>query len=256
MITKLREDEYAELVPNLMKDPLRNYYNLLGLYSSKRVHDSIFIQHDNGDIVSILFKRMSGALKFYAPGDYDSEEMRSFLKKLDFKALISPQSYCRHLDEDGVFSSRREGSQLAKLRSLAECIQIVDLEMIRALDFKDLNEAAVIYSKVFKSYASMESMDKRLRTNRGRAFGSCINNKLVSVVQTDFETPDIALIVGVATDPNYQNRGFATRLLYFVLDKLVDEGKEVFLEYEGPAAGSLYKKLGFELIDATWHYMR
>jgi hypothetical protein len=28
------------------------------------------------------------------------------------------------------------------------------------------------------------------------------------------------------------------------------------LEYEDPIAGNVYEKLGFEVIDATWHYQK
>ena len=256
MIKRIPEADWKSLVPYLMQDPLRNYFNLLGICSTKQVHESIFGQYDDGALTGLLFKRFTGTLKFYAADNFDSDEMVEFLRKLDFMSLISPYSCCSLLDKKNLFKSRKEGSKLAVLNK-----QLFNTEELNGFDIRELTEAHLeeitgIYAKVFKSFASKDAMRERLVTGRGRAFGLYFKGELASVAQTDFEMKDKALIVGVATEPQYQRNGYGTGLVSYVIDILLTEGKTPMLEYEDPIAGNVYEKLGFEVIDSTWHYQK
>lgn len=53
------------------------------------------------------------------------------------------------------------------------------------------------------------------------------------------------------TDPEHRGMGYATRCIEKVCLELSGEGKGVHLFYKNPAAGRIYKKLGFEDI-GTW----
>ncbi|WP_422486452.1 GNAT family N-acetyltransferase [Gudongella sp. DL1XJH-153] len=256
MIEKLEKEKWQSLIPELMKHTPENYFNLLGLLTRKPVYKDIYVQRNGkGTISSYLFHRLSGTVKFFSEGDYDIDEMADFIQKLQFNKLIGPLTSTKMLEQKNIF---RERSPLTYLCELVYPIQTVktDTSGLRRLEIDDLSQVVEIYLEVFKSFASEEVMENKLKTGRGRAFGLFEENRLVSVVQTDFEQEDSALIVGVATRLNQQNHGYGTKILSYSIEQLQAEGKTLYLEYESPDAGNLYKRLGFKEFETIMEYLK
>ncbi len=55
-----------------------------------------------------------------------------------------------------------------------------------------------------------------------------------------------AMLIGVATDKARRGEGIASDLVYNIAKEFIDKGKTLCLFYDNPAAGSIYKKIGFE----------
>ncbi|WP_431028387.1 GNAT family N-acetyltransferase [Lysinibacillus sp. LZ02] len=68
---------------------------------------------------------------------------------------------------------------------------------------------------------------------------------MVASASTTAENSQSAMIVGVGTKPGYEKRGFATLCMEKLCSELLAEGKSLCLFYDNPAAGSIYKRLGF-----------
>src|SRR5690554_415565 len=256
MIERLEKDRWDSIIPELMEHTVENYFNLLGLLSKKPIYRDIYIQrNDEGRIVSYLFHRLSGTIKFYARGDYDTAELSEFMEKLDFKKLIGPFSSTEALEGASLLERGKPITFLCRLE-IPLGPEVGKTRGIRQLGADDLEKVVEVYLEVFKSFASEEVMEEKLRTGRGRAYGLWDGDRLVSVVQTDFEQETSALIVGVATRLNQQGRGFGTVLMSHVIRILHSEGKKIYLEYENPEAGGLYRKLGFTQFDTVMEYNR
>ncbi|WP_100486780.1 GNAT family N-acetyltransferase [Sporolactobacillus pectinivorans] len=67
----------------------------------------------------------------------------------------------------------------------------------------------------------------------------------VSVVSTTAETHGAAMIVGVCTQKDYRHQGLATACMIKMIAALKAEHKQPCLFYDNPAAGKIYKRLGF-----------
>ena len=253
MIKTLNKEEWINIYDLLLRDPLRNYFNLLGLLGSKDIFKDIFIQEDNKGVESLVFLRKSGTLKLFPVGEFDIKELSEFIKELDFKKVVAPESYCIKLCELGVIKKISTVGYLAALDSKEKYAIDYDLD-IRQLNVEDLREIEEIYKLTFKSYAPTEIMRSRLINSRGRAFGLFIDSNLIAVAQTDFENNSSALIVGVATLPEHQNKGNSTNLMKYLINKLLDENRSISLEYESEAVGRLYSNLGFEIVDRINYY--
>lgn len=80
------------------------------------------------------------------------------------------------------------------------------------------------------------------------AFGVYENGKLCSVAKTTAETEISAMVVGVATLPEYRGKGYAVACVNEMINYcLVKLGmKYICLFYNNPAAGRIYHKAGFE----------
>lgn len=79
------------------------------------------------------------------------------------------------------------------------------------------------------------------------------DNKIVSTVATTAETTKNAMVVAVATDKMYRNKGYASMLMMFLMNLyFTKKHKELCLFYDNPKAGKIYKRLGFRDI-GTWN---
>ena len=66
------------------------------------------------------------------------------------------------------------------------------------------------------------------------------------------ETTQNAMVVAVATRPNYRNKGYASLLMKTLMSIYFHEKKKsLCLFYDNPKAGAIYHRLGFVTI-GTW----
>lgn len=256
MITEIMPSEYHLVKRLLEKDVARNYFILLGLSSKKLVFDKIYGEYKDEELIALLFRRKSGVLQFYAPGEFDLDGLVKLIASLEYDALIGPRSYCEKFLDKGLFTSFIEGAYISKLdkNNILEPIQIK--YKTRDIDLKDLDKIVELYKEVFQSFSSNEVMEEKLINNRGR--GICIeeNGEIIAVAQTDFETKDSAVIVGVATNYNYRCKGLATQCIKLLSNRLIGEGKDVYLQYDNLEAGRIYERLGYRRIDQVIHCKR
>ncbi len=254
MIREIPFSEYNILMKFVEEDVARNYFILLGLSSKKKVFDKIYGEYKEDKLRAVLFRRNSGVLQFFAPDEFDVEGFVRLIYTLSYNSMIGPKSYCDNFLRKGIFNSVKNGAYIAKLdrghRFEPEKIQY----NIRSIEISDLDEIVKLYKDTFKSFSPKEVMEEKLSSCRGR--GICIekNGEIISVAQTDFEKIDSAVIVGVATKNQYRCRGLATACLKELCNTLLQEGKDIYLQYDNLDAGKIYKRLGFDIIDQVIHY--
>lgn len=85
---------------------------------------------------------------------------------------------------------------------------------------------------------------KRINETSDRTAYLEIDNKMVSSCSTIREGEKSAIIIGVVTNPKYQNKGYGTEVLIGLFEMLLKEEKYPYLFYNNPAARSVYKKIG------------
>ncbi|HAS74313.1 MAG TPA: hypothetical protein DCS67_09235, partial [Clostridiales bacterium UBA8960] len=123
----------------------------------------------------------------------------------------------------------------------------------RALHQNDLEEVVGLYKGVFKSFARQEYMVNKLMEGHGRGVIARLNGQLVAVAQTDYETENTALIVGVATRHDHQGKGYGRAIMEALCTPLIADGKTLALQYDSAIAGALYESLGFKRIEQIYY---
>ncbi len=96
---------------------------------------------------------------------------------------------------------------------------------------------------------SADAIKKRILSDDGHIY--IIRNEQNEVISTAgvaTQTPTAAMIVSVATHPNYRNQGLVTACMTKLCEDLLNDNKRPCLFYDNPSAGSIYHKLGFETI--------
>ncbi|MDD3429463.1 MAG: GNAT family N-acetyltransferase [Oscillospiraceae bacterium] len=95
--------------------------------------------------------------------------------------------------------------------------------------------------------AEMEEEERLNLCNGGRGYGAFYEGKLISYAQTSAENSLGAMITGVATLPAWRRRGFAGAVVSSLCQMCFNDGMQFLcLFYDNPAAGSIYRQLGFE----------
>lgn len=256
MIIEIKKDKKYLIKQFVEKDVGRNYFILLGLTSKKEIYDKIYGEYHGDELRALLFRRKSGTLQFYAPGEFDHNGFVELISSLEYNTLIGPKSYCDKFLNQGIFSSSENGAYISKLDKDYKMKPFEIRNNIRDIEVEDLDEIVELYKKVFKSFSPKEVMEEKLIKKRGR--GVCIekDEKIISLAQTDFERSDAAVIVGVATCPDYSAKGLATECLKLLSSRLLQEGKNIYLQYDNLEAGSIYERIGYRPIDQVMHYQR
>lgn len=256
MIREIPISEYYIVKEFISVDIARNYFLLLGLNGKKEVYDKIYGQFDGIQLKAALFRRKTGVLQFFSTDNFDLEGFVNLIKTLDNNSLIGPKSYCDAFLDKGIFERFKEGAYLSKLEKDFIIKPSKTKYHIRYITVDDLEEIVEIYKTLFESFSPKDVMERKLLDHRGRGVCIEIDGKIVSVAQSDFETEDAAVIVGVATDSDYQGKGLATECLQSLCDTLQNEGKDLYLQYNNMDAEGIYEKLGFKKIDRVRHYYK
>lgn len=241
MIRKSTEQDAKRIEAYIAKDYARNYFIALGMLSN--AFQDIYID-ETDQINSILFHRKSGNLQFICYKKYDCSDMCMLIKSISFNVLISPQSYCIGVED--VLKVVKEGAWIAALDS--KNISFND-DAVKVLTVRDLDDVEALYSTVFSGYPKKDAMADKLNSKRG--IGFFIRQKdIVSVAQSDFGN----VIVGIATCPEEQGKGYAKRCMLMLMKTLFEHHQTLYLQYDNPRAGYLYTSLGFKVIDQVMHY--
>ena len=256
MIKEILPNDYHIVEDFVKKDVARNYFILLGLTSKKKVYDKIYGEYREDELNAVLFRRNSGTLQFFGPDEFDLDGFIDLISCLEYDGLIGPRSYCDKFLDKGIFSSVKEGAYISKLDRDYKIQPYNTKYEIRDIVVEDLDDIVKLYKRIFKSFSPKEVMEEKLNSSRGR--GVCIkeDGKIISVAQTDFETEDAAVIVGVGTEEYYRCKGLATECLQFLCSNLLKQKKDLYLQYDNLEAGKIYERLGFSKIDQVFHYKR
>jgi predicted GNAT family acetyltransferase len=242
-----------------------NYFILLGLSISKMVYEEVYYFYDEEDRNQspqvILLKRRSGNLQLMCRGetcDKDViDDIKHVLTGLTFKELITSQQHVKKLGIEDLFTHKEDGALIAYAKKIKPMSPTKTKDFnIKNIGPDDVDAIEILYKKVFESFTPPKIMVDKLKDKRGRGVAIYENKDLVAVAQTDFETNDRAIIVGVATDPDHQHKGYGYGAMSALCKPLIAEGKALYLHYDNPIAGKLYKKMGFVIVSQIGHYKK
>ncbi len=90
-----------------------------------------------------------------------------------------------------------------------------------------------------------DSFGKDITANTGKCYYIKEHNSIVSSATITAENSVNGMIIGVATAPQYRNKGYAQACVGELCMEMISSGKSVVLFYDNPGVGKLYKKIGF-----------
>ena len=219
-------------------------------------------------------------------GDFsESGELRAVLLKYDQNFILyAPESF----DHEGVASVINQDSNFTYLSGIEEMVNKItpyikrepkkprvmyyakcetadhlpEIPADMLIEKAEPEDAGAIIAqmKAIPEFAegnySVEHKRSSLEKGFGRAYFIKEDDVIVSSASSTAENSQSAMIVGVGTLESHQNRGLASYCMSKLCRELLTEGKMLCLFYDNPAAGSIYKRIGFVDIGkwSMWTY--
>ncbi len=115
----------------------------------------------------------------------------------------------------------------------------------KAEDVDDLFEFQKSIEEFNISERSRDSFGKDVINGTGKMYYIIEDAKIVASATITAENSVNGMIIGVATDKKYRNKGYAMACVIKICKEMIESAKSVVLFYHNPNAGKLYKKVGF-----------
>lgn len=149
-------------------------------------------------------------------------------------------------------SVRRIDSWVQELAAHPERLSSSGMEVRLVASRSDVEQLHDLFMEVEEYGFAGDDRDQYVDTQvrladegRIRTYGGFVDGQMVSTAAYLNDRPRTAIVVGVATPPRYRRKGHATAVLHRLCEDAVADGKVLYLFYTNPAAGSVYRKLGF-----------
>lgn len=253
---KLTESSRAELLAYLEVEPEYNIFIIGDLYNfgfDDPVME-LYAQRDGrGDFLCVMVRFLTNYV-FYShkPELVDAAavakqmtdcgvEISCINGKKDAVEILMPFFPDRKVCNDYLAALRKspEPRELdcAPVRlAPAQAREIIDL-YLQVEGFAD--------SCVGREDAEAESTRVNLE-NGGRCYGIHKDGRLIAAASTSAESDISAMITGVCTHPDYRGKGYASALVAKLCCDCLQEGlRSLCLFYDNPAAGRIYRRIGF-----------
>ncbi|SCZ76537.1 GNAT acetyltransferase [Acidaminobacter hydrogenoformans DSM 2784] len=261
-----RRGLWSELQSFAQCDPARHYFILLGLLNPEKTFRSVITARDDrGNLLATFLQRSSGNAQLMMSqklmdGSSPQESLQSFaeaVRRIGFNQLIAAMSYCEAIAPFDLFVSHTVGAEISVMSAETAASKELQKEIICDLEplmTSDLDEIIALYQRCFHSFTPRPVMEEKLLSGRGHGVVVRKNGQIAACAQSEFETSQHALIVGVATTPELRGRGMASACVAGLVKQLAVPGRDFALQYDNPCAGRIYKRLGFIPVDHVGHY--
>ncbi len=258
MIRKLGERDRIAAVSLLESEPSLNLY-LLGNMESMgfdRTFCEFWGDFDaEGLLLGVLNRYMNGWTAFGLPSaDWDGlggivDEHPIGAERLQDNpgGIDSFLPFLRRYKASNVHTEEVMQLRPDALRVIAAAQGIC----VRRATLDDLDALIALYADAGHMSRSPLAVSRPLKDTRvwvgtERGAGALEDGEsIVSVALTNAETQSLAMIGGVFTPPTQRGRGLSQAVCSALCQDLVADGKRPVLYWDTPAAGAVYRKLGF-----------
>lgn len=256
MIVKLKEEHRMGLMKLLHQDPDYNLYMIGDVenYGFDEDFQDVWGNVVDGNITSVLL-RYHVFFMYYSPFTEEVTEYAEIMKHHDQFEVLSGKMECVSRFIQKIEYRKLRELHLAKLDE-QDFHVTGDISRVRTATLDDIPEIYELYGKIDEfnvASLDMERLALPLRTGTGRIVylrgeGGGGKDRIISSVATTAETSTTAVLVGLMTDPNVRGKGHAMLCMEKICNDLMRERKQVYLTYDNPDAGRIYRNVGFREI--------
>ncbi|MGD6794854.1 GNAT family N-acetyltransferase [Metabacillus indicus] len=244
-IKLLKQDQYPQAVAFLDKN---HDVNALIAEDLKDEQVRVFGQYQDAELTALLINYPD---KMYCCSSVMPADVEAFIpviQETGIRRIFGKQELIEsikrivktEIESDSVmmkYDNRAAGSisgEVCKITSLEDCRRLYRL-FIQVEEYKMAGPNEEIFAD--EQYESILS-------GKLSVYYFQENGKMAATagIYTDHEKT--AVIAGVATPPKYRRKGYASKVIARICRDYGDE-RELYLFYNNPDAGEMYKKLGF-----------
>lgn len=206
--------------------------------------------NNSGELIAVLLKYEENYIPF-ATESFNAEGFAEIISNDPaFKFMSGLKEITEKIEPyiDKQLKTKRQ-TYYAKCTRLTSNKNNVDFSNVQRAFPNDAEAIVELLNSVPEFSDSIITVERKRRTltdGTSRSFFIMEDGIMVSTASTAAENSLSAMVVGVATLANYKKRGHATKCMLKLGSQLLLEGKELCLFYDNPAAGAIYKRIGFE----------
>lgn len=206
--------------------------------------------NESGELIAVLLKYQENYIPFAAES-FNAEGFAEIISNdPDFRFMSGLKEFTEKIEPYLIkqLKTKRQ-TYYAKCTRLTSYKNNVDFSNVQQALPQDAEALVELLNSVPEFSDSIITVERKRRTltdGTSRSFFIMEDKKMVSTASTAAENSLSAMVVGVATLENYKKRGHATTCMFMLCSQLLQEGKELCLFYDNPAAGAIYKRIGFE----------
>ncbi len=249
MIKKLTESNREECLKFVKTKPAENLF-LIGDIEAfgfdSDVQELWGDFSDDGQLRAVLLRYQDNYI-VYAPKEFDIDSIAEIIdadsrpnKMLSGISSIVEQ-VVEKLSRKPVETRNLFYAKCEELRQLD--VPNIEIELVQLNDIPRLVEHQ---KQIFDTRAERaESIKRNMEIGAERGYFIADGDRIVSSAMTSAENSVSAMVVAVGTLPGYEKRGYASAIMTRLCQDLLREGKFLCLFYDNPAAGTIYKRIGF-----------
>lgn len=251
MIRRLNKSDH-EVCFNVLKTKAAENLFIIGdieAYGYEQEFQKLWGEFDeNGRLIAVLLKYEENYIPFAAES-FNAEGFAEIMSNDPAFKMMSGLKEITEKIEPYLNKSLKRKRQLY----YAKCTRLnnnnVDFSNVQQAFPEDAEAIVELLNSIPEfsdSTTTVERTRRGLKDGTSRSFFIIEQGKIVSIASTAAENSFSAMVVGVATLENYKKKGYATKSMLKLCSDLLHEGKELCLFYDNPAAGAIYKRIGFE----------
>ncbi|MBB6454016.1 hypothetical protein HNQ94_002467 [Salirhabdus euzebyi] len=251
MIRELLESDRNQTMDFIKEKPAENLFMIgdIEAFGFDEDFQDVWGDFDGlGNLKAVLLRYRENFI-VYAPNDFDAAAFADIIEKSDQKTkMISGISEIVHEVQKYLTKqpSKTREFYYAKCESLTE-LEVANVD-IKLADIKDIPRIIALHDQTPEFDARdgrEESMTRNMEAGISRTYFVEDGETIVSTAMTTAENSMSAMVIGVATHKDYMKKGYASACMTRLCKDLLSEGKSLCLFYDNPAAGKIYKRLGF-----------
>jgi predicted GNAT family acetyltransferase len=262
MIRKLNNEDHESVLALVGHKPAENLFVLGDIEAFGYDSDiqEIWGQFQNGNLIALLLRYNTNYIPF-SEQPYDVEGFAEIINRnpqrieiSGLKHLVDP--LVKFIDRD---VRRHSETYYAKCTGLSYEADQEGMNRATYLQPSEYQENVDLLCSIPEFATGLFTVEARERAEKYKTGRTYIvrdeQGTMVASASSTAENSKSAMIVSVGTRPGFGRRGYATLCMEKLCSELLKEGKLLCLFYENPAAGRIYKRLGFTDI-GLWTMIR
>ncbi|MFC4803177.1 GNAT family N-acetyltransferase [Neobacillus sp. GCM10023253] len=251
MIRKLTEQDHQQVLAFLSEEPSINLFIIGDIeafgYSSE--FQEIWAEFDEQSTIKAVLLRFHQSFIPYAKGEFDTTGFVSIMRQYTQPIFLSGKSDIVEKFEsfEELSLGKKQVTFFAECLS-DDCLGDNDVEVKKAT-IEDVDRIIEHQSSIEEFHIRSDArkmLINAMESNTGRTYYTTRQGVITACVSTTAENSISAMIVGVCTRKENRRQGLATAIMEKLFKDVLAEGKTLCLFYDNPAAGRIYKRLGFK----------
>ena len=252
MLRKLTEVDRKLTLNFLNENPALNLFIIGDIYQygfNSNVQTFWATFNEQNAISGVLLRYKENYIPYFTDENYDVTPFVEILKT-EHATMLSGElsrverilAYFDNYEKRSMYFC--ELKKVAPLVANTERVQLATPD-----DAKGILDLLALITEFTGIRQTPSELANDIKSNDTRAY--LIKNDddvVISSAQTTAETPTAAMVVAVATHPDYRKQGLTSQILTKMCEDLTKQNKRPCLFYDNPKAGSLYHKIGFQTI--------